>query len=39
MGPALKSALQALDDLEADYVKQQREAAQPKARRFELIPA
>jgi hypothetical protein len=39
MGPALKSALQGLDDLEADYVKQQREAAKPKPRRYELIPA
>ena len=37
--PAHKNALQALDDLEAEYVKQQRETARPKARRFELIPA
>ena len=39
MTPALKNALEALDNLEVDYVKQQREAARPKPRKYELIPA
>ena len=34
--PQLSKALDALDDLEADIVKQQRAAAIPKARHFEL---
>jgi lysophospholipase L1-like esterase len=34
----LPKALKALDALEEDLVKQQRAAAQPKARRFELTP-
>ncbi len=37
--PALKSAMQGLDDLEAEFVKQQRETAKPKPRRYELIPS
>lgn len=34
----LKSALESLDALEADIVKEQRAAAQPKSHRFELSP-
>jgi lysophospholipase L1-like esterase len=34
--PSLQKAMDALDALEADIVAQQRAAAQPKARRFEL---
>lgn len=36
--PHLKKALEALDDLEADIVKEQRAAAQPKPRKYELVP-
>ena len=36
--PHLLQALQALDELEADLVKEQRAAAQPKARHFEVVP-
>ncbi len=36
--PHLLSALQALDDLETDLVKQQRAAAQPRPRHYELQP-
>jgi hypothetical protein len=34
----LKKAMDAIDDLEADLVKQQRAAAQPKPHRYELVP-
>jgi lysophospholipase L1-like esterase len=34
--PHLARALEALDDLEADVIREQRAAAMPKARRFEL---
>src|SRR5687768_14243871 len=37
--PALKNALQGLDELETEFVKQQREAAKPKPRRYELTPS
>jgi hypothetical protein len=30
--------VEALNNLEADLVAQQRETAQPKARRYELLP-
>jgi lysophospholipase L1-like esterase len=36
--PQLSKALDALDDLETDLVRQQRAAAIPKARHFELAP-
>jgi hypothetical protein len=36
--PQLSKALDALDDLEADIVRQQRAAAIPKTRHFELAP-
>ena len=36
--PQVSKALDALDDLEAEIVRQQRAAAMPKARRFELTP-
>jgi lysophospholipase L1-like esterase len=36
--PEAKNAVKALDDLETELVRQQRAAAQPKARRYELIP-
>jgi lysophospholipase L1-like esterase len=35
--PHLSQAVEALDNLEADLVAQQRQAAQPKARRYELL--
>lgn len=38
MTPAVKNAMNALDTLETELVRQQRAAAQPKARRYELIP-
>lgn len=34
----LQKAMAGLDDIEADLIKQQRAAAQPKPRRYELIP-
>lgn len=34
----LQRAMAGLDDIEADLIKQQRAAAQPKPRRYELIP-
>jgi lysophospholipase L1-like esterase len=36
--PHLLKALDALDELEADVLKEQRATAQPKARHFEVIP-
>jgi lysophospholipase L1-like esterase len=36
--PHLMNALQALDDLEADVIKEQRMSAQPKARHYEVTP-
>lgn len=36
--PHVSKALDALDELEADIVRQQRAAAIPKARRFEVMP-
>ena len=36
--PHLLSSLQALDELELDVVKQQRAAAQPLPRHYELAP-
>ena len=36
--PHLLSALNALDELEADLIKEQRAAAQPRARRYDLVP-
>jgi lysophospholipase L1-like esterase len=36
--PHLLKALDALDELEADVLKEQRATAQPKARHFELVP-
>jgi lysophospholipase L1-like esterase len=36
--PHLAQAVEALNNLEADLVTQQREAAQPKARHYELLP-
>ncbi|HEY2932436.1 MAG TPA: SGNH/GDSL hydrolase family protein [Acidobacteriota bacterium] len=36
---AIGRALAALDDLDADLVRQQRAEAQPKIRKFELVPA
>jgi lysophospholipase L1-like esterase len=36
--PGLSRAIEALDVLEADLVKQQRSAAQPKPRLYELVP-
>jgi lysophospholipase L1-like esterase len=36
--PHLQAALAVLDSLEAEVVKQQRAAAQPKPRRYELMP-
>ena len=36
--PHLLKALDALDELEADLIKEQRAAAQPKARRYEVSP-
>ena len=36
--PHLLKALDALDELEADLLKEQRAAAQPKARHFEVVP-
>lgn len=36
--PSLAKALDGLDTLEADLVKQQRAAAQPRPHRFELVP-
>jgi len=35
--PHLKPAMDALDDLEADLVQQQRATAQPKPRRYEVV--
>lgn len=35
--PHLKAAMDALDDLEADLVQQQRATAQPKPRRYEVV--
>ena len=35
--PHLARALEALDELEADVIREQRAAAMPKARRFELV--
>lgn len=37
--PHLDQALKGLDALEGDIVKQQRAAAQPKARHYELVPS
>ncbi|HTG45642.1 MAG TPA: SGNH/GDSL hydrolase family protein, partial [Verrucomicrobiae bacterium] len=37
--PHLKDALHALDELEADIVKEQRSAARPKPHKFDLVPA
>ena len=34
--PSMPAALEALDKLEADLMSKQREAAQPKSRRYEL---
>lgn len=36
--PHLSQATEALDNLEADLVAQQRQAAQPKTRQYELLP-
>ncbi len=36
--PRLAQAVEALDNLEADLVAQQRQAAQPKAHHYELLP-
>src|SRR5207253_6707263 len=36
--PHLLKALEALDELEADLLKEQRAAAQPKPRRYEIVP-
>ena len=38
LSPSVLKALVALDEVEADIVKQQRAAAQPQPRRYELIP-
>jgi lysophospholipase L1-like esterase len=38
LSPAVLKALVALDDVEADLVRQQRATAQPQPRRYELIP-
>jgi hypothetical protein len=34
----LRKALEELDKVEADVVKQQRAAAEPKSHRYELVP-
>ena len=39
MTPALKNALKALDDWEAEVVRLQRDTAKPKRRKYELIPS
>ncbi len=36
--PHLLKALDALDELEADLIREQRATAQPKARHFEVLP-
>jgi len=36
--PHLSQAIEALDQVEADLVTLQRQAAQPKAHRYELLP-
>jgi hypothetical protein len=36
--PHLAQAVEALNNLEADLVTQQRETAQPKVRHYELLP-
>ena len=35
---SLSKALEALDELEADLIKEQRAAAQPRPRRYEIVP-